>query len=104
MRNTLGVQTHTSNHRRFDADTATGFADFRSRHEVQGAKREKFDQFLPIRKLVLDTFEVTTAMALLVSEIGPTDEIATLGTSKITPSGRPTCRNLPGPPQLHPSA
>lgn len=104
MRNTLGVQTHTSNHRPFGADIATGFADFRSRHEVQDARREKFGQFLPIRKFVLHTFEVTTVMALPVGEIGPTDEIATHGTSKITPRGRPTCRNLLGPSQLHPSA
>ena len=104
MRDTLGAQTYNSINRQFDAHIATAFADFCYCHEVQVAKREKFDQFPPIRKPVLDTFEVTTAMTLPVGEIGPTDEIATLGSSKITPSGRPTRRNLPGPPQLHPSA
>ena len=97
MRNTLGVQTHTSHHRPFDADIATGFGDFRCRHEVQDARREKFNQFLPIRKFVLDTFEVTTAMALPVGEIGSTDEIATLGASKITPAAAPPAAICPVP-------
>ena len=79
MRDTLGAQTYNSINRRFDAHIATAFADFCCRHEVQVAKREKFGQFHPIRKLVLDTFEVTTAMTLPTREIGSTDEIATFG-------------------------
>lgn len=79
MRDTLGAQTYNSINRRFDADIATTIADFCYCHEVQVAKREKFGQFPPTRKLVLDTFEVTTAMTLPVREIGSTDEIATLG-------------------------